>query len=179
MKRLGLFMTVIMILCITVNAQKQSNRTLVAYFSATGTTEKAAKQVAEVTGGALYEIQPAKKYTSADLDWHDKSSRSSVEMADALSPSRIAFPSPKTWQPMIQSISGFPIWWNLAPRIINSFIEKGDFTGKILIPFATSGGSRISNAEQELKKAYPNLNWQKGRLMNGATKEEIKQWTKK
>lgn len=85
MKRLGLFMTVIMILCITVNAQKQSNRTLVAYFSATGTTEKAAKQVAEVTGGALYEIQPAKKYTSADLDWHDKSSRSSVEMADALS----------------------------------------------------------------------------------------------
>lgn len=74
---------------------------------------------------------------------------------------------------------GFPIWWNLAPRIINSFIEKGDFTGKILIPFATSGGSRISNAEQELKKAYPNLNWQKGRLMNGATKEEIKQWTKK
>ena len=74
---------------------------------------------------------------------------------------------------------GFPIWWNLAPRIINSFIEKGDFTGKILIPFATSGGSRISNAEQELKKAYPSLNWQKGRLMNGATKEEIKQWTKK
>ena len=74
---------------------------------------------------------------------------------------------------------GFPIWWNLAPRIINSFIEKGDFTGKILIPFATSGGSRISNAEQELKKAYPNLNWQKGRLMNGVTKEEIKQWTKK
>lgn len=69
MKRLGLFMTVIMILCITVNAQKQSNRTLVAYFSATGTTEKAAKQIAEVTGGALYEIQPAKKYTSADLDW--------------------------------------------------------------------------------------------------------------
>ena len=107
MKRLGLFMTVIMILCITVNAQKQSNRTLVAYFSATGTTEKAAKQVAEVTGGALYEIQPAKKYTSADLDWHDKSSRSSVEMADASS--RPAFvPSPKTWQPMIPSISVSP-----------------------------------------------------------------------
>ena len=168
MKRLGLFMTVIMILCITVNAQKQSNRTLVAYFSATGTTEKAAKQIAEVTGGALYEIQPAKKYTSADLDWHDKSSRSSVEMADASS------------RPALRSIYiGFPIWWNLAPRIINSFIEKGDFTGKILIPFATSGGSRISNAEQELKKAYPSLNWQKGRLMNGATKEEIKQWTKK
>lgn len=95
MKRLGLFMTVIMILCITVNAQKQSNRTLVAYFSATGTTEKAAKQIAEVTGGALYEIQPAKKYTSADLDWHDKSSRSSVGNGRCLVTSRIAFPAPK------------------------------------------------------------------------------------
>ena len=177
MKRLGLFMTVIMILCITVNAQKQSNRTLVAYFSATGTTEKAAKQIAEVTGGALYEIQPAKKYTSADLDWHDKSSRSSVEMADASS--RPALRSqPQNLAAYDTIYIGFPIWWNLAPRIINSFIEKGDFTGKILIPFATSGGSRISNAEQELKKAYPSLNWQKGRLMNGATKEEIKQWTK-
>ena len=167
MKRLGLFMTVIMILCITVNAQKQSNRTLVAYFSATGTTEKAAKQIAEVTGGA-----------SADLDWHDKSSRSSVEMADASS--RPALRSqPQNLAAYDTIYIGFPIWWNLAPRIINSFIEKGDFTGKILIPFATSGGSRISNAEQELKKAYPSLNWQKGRLMNGATKEEIKQWTKK
>lgn len=95
MKRLGLFMTVIMILCITVNAQKQSNRTLVAYFSATGTTEKAAKQVAEVTGGALYEIQPAKKYTSADLDWHDKSSRSKCGNDRCLVTSRIAFPAPK------------------------------------------------------------------------------------
>lgn len=178
MKRLGLFMTVIMILCITVNAQKQSNRTLVAYFSATGTTEKAAKQIAEVTGGALYEIQPAKKYTSADLDWHDKSSRSNVEMADASS--RPALRSqPQNLAAYDTIYIGFPIWWNLAPRIINSFIEKGDFTGKILIPFATSGGSRISNAEQELKKTYPSLNWQKGRLMNGATKEEIKQWTKK
>ena len=165
MKRLGLFMTVIMILCITVNAQKQSNRTLVAYFSETGTTEKAAKQIAEVTGGALYEIQPAKKYTSADLDWHDKSSRSSVEMADASS--RPALRSqPQNLAAYDTIYIGFPIWWNLAPRIINSFIEKGDFTGKILIPFATSGGSRISNAEQELKKAYPSLNWQKGRLMN-------------
>lgn len=88
-------------------------------------------------------------------------------------------PSPKNLATYDTIYIGFPIWWNLAPRIINSFIEKGDFTGKILIPFATSGGSRISNAEQELKKAYPNLNWQKGRLMNGATKEEIKQWTKK
>lgn len=82
MKRLTFFMVAIMALCLTAIAQKQSSKTLVAYFSATGTTEKAAKLVAEVTGGTLYEIQPAKKYTPADLDWHDKSSRSSVEMAD-------------------------------------------------------------------------------------------------
>ena len=177
MKRIGLFMAAIMILCITANAQKQSSKTLVAYFSATGTTEKAARQVAEVTGGTLYEIQPAKKYTSADLDWRDKSSRSSVEMTDALS--RPALRSlPKDLAAYDTIYIGFPIWWNLAPRIINSFIEKGDFTGKTLIPFATSGGSRIANSEQELKKAYPDLNWQKGMLLNGATKEEIKQWTK-
>lgn len=177
MKRLGLFMTVIMILCITVNAQKQSNRTLVAYFSATGTTEKAAKQIAEVTGGAStkYNLQ---RNIPPPLWTGDKSSRSSVEMADASS--RPALRSqPQNLAAYDTIYIGFPIWWNLAPRIINSFIEKGDFTGKILIPFATSGGSRISNAEQELKKAYPSLNWQKGRLMNGATKEEIKQWTKK
>ena len=149
-----------------------------AYFSETGTTDKADKQVTEVNGKTLYKIQPTKKYATADLDWHNKSSRSSVEMADALS--RPALRSqPKNLATYDTIYIGFPIWWNLAPRIINSFIEKGDFTGKILIPFATSGGSRISNAEQELKKAYPNLNWQKGRLMNGATKEEIKQWTKK
>lgn len=95
MKRLGLFMTVIMILCITVNAQKQSNRTLVAYFSATGTTEKAAKQIAEVTGGALYEIQPAKKYTSADLELARQILAQQCGNGRCLVTSRIAFPAPK------------------------------------------------------------------------------------
>ena len=178
MKRLGLFMTVIMILCITVNAQKQSNRTLVAYFSATGTTEKAAKQIAEVTGGALYEIQPAKKYTSADLDWHDKSSRSSVEMSD--SKLRPALYSKLGSLAEYDTIYiGFPIWWNLAPRIINTFIESGDFAGKTVIPFATSGSSSIFNAEKELQTNYPGINWGKGRLLNGASRETVKQWIKK
>lgn len=85
MKRPAFFMVAIVALCLTAIAQKQSSKTLVAYFSVTGTTEKAAKQVTEVTGGTLYEIQPAKKYTPADLDWHDKSSRSSVEMAETFS----------------------------------------------------------------------------------------------
>ena len=154
------------------------SKKLVAYFSASGTTKKAAERLAKATGADLFEIKPKVPYSSADLNWMDKKSRSSVEMADASS--RPALRSqPQNLAAYDTIYIGFPIWWNLAPRIINSFIEKGDFTGKILIPFATSGGSRISNAEQELKKAYPSLNWQKGRLMNGATKEEIKQWTKK
>ena len=170
MKRLTFFMVAIMALCLTAIAQKQSSKTLVAYFSATGTTEKAAKVVAEVTGGTLYEIQPAKKYTSADLDWHDKSSRSSVEMALSSKAANLA--------DYDTVYIGFPIWWNLAPRIINTFIESGDFSGKTVILFATSGGSSISNSEKELQKTYSNLKWQKGKLLNGATKEAIKQWTK-
>ena len=155
MKRLGLFMTVIMILCITVNAQKQSNRTLVAYFSATGTTEKAAKQIAEVTGGALYEIQPAKKIYLRRPGLARQIPRAAVWKWQMPRHVPHCVPSPKNLAAYDTIYIGFPIWWNLAPRIINSFIEKGDFTGKILIPFATSGGSRISNAEQELKKPTP------------------------
>lgn len=178
MKRLTFFMVAIMALCLTAIAQKQSSKTLVAYFSATGTTEKAAKLVAEVTGGTLYEIQPAKKYTSADLDWHDKSSRSSVEMTDAKSRPTLSSKAANLADYDTVYI-GFPIWWNLAPRIINTFIESGDFSGKTVILFATSGGSSISNSEKELQKTYSNLKWQKGKLLNGATKEDIKQWTKK
>jgi len=156
---------------LTAIAQKQSSKTLVAYFSATGTTEKAAKVVAEVTGGTLYEIQPAKKYTSADLDWHDKSSRSSEEMADAKSRPTLSSKAENLADYDTVYI-GFPIWWNLAPRIINTFIESGDFSGKTVILFATSGGSSISNSEKELQKTYSNLKWQKGKLLNGATKED-------
>ena len=178
MKRLTFFMVAIMALCLTAIAQKQSSKTLVAYFSATGTTEKAAKVVAEVTGGTLYEIQPAKKYTAADLDWHDKASRSSVEMSD--SKSRPALYSKLGSLAEYDTIYiGFPIWWNLAPRIINTFIESGDFVGKTVIPFATSGSSSISNAEKELQTNYPGINWGKGRLLNGASRETVKQWIKK
>ena len=178
MKRLVLFMMAVMLLSITVNAQKKGGKTLVAYFSATGTTARAAKLVAETVDGTLYEIQPAKKYTSADLDWHDKSSRSSVEMADAKSRPTLSSKAENLADYDTVYI-GFPIWWNLAPRIINTFIESGDFSGKTVILFATSGGSSISNSEKELQKTYSNLKWQKGKLLNGATKEDIKQWTKK
>lgn len=178
MKRLVLFMMAVMLLSIIVNAQKKGGKTLVAYFSATGTTEKAAKLVAEAIDGTLYEIQPAKKYTAADLDWHDKSSRSSVEMAD--SKSRPALKSKLENLADYDTIYiGFPIWWNLAPRIINTFMESGDFASKTVIPFATSGSSGISNAEKELRKSYPGITWQQGKLLNGASRETIKQWIKK
>ena len=163
MRRIVLIMTAIIMLCITVNAQEQSNKTLVVYFSATGTTEKAL--IAEATSGTLYEIQPVKEYVAADLNWHNKSSRSSVEMADIKS--RPALSSkPKNLADYNTVYIGFPIWWDLAPRIINTFIESCDLTGKTIIPFATSGGSSISNAEKELQKTYPTIKWQKGKLLN-------------
>ena len=178
MKVISMIMVVSMMLCLPINAQEQSNKTLVAYFSVTGTTEKAAKLIVEVTGGTLCEIQPEKEYVTADLDWHDKSSRSSVEMSNA--ESRPALKSkPENLADYDIIYIGFPIWWNSAPRIINTFIESDDFAGKVIIPFATSGGSSISNAEKELRETYPDMKWQKGQLMNGATKENIKKWTKK
>ena len=170
MKRLVLFMMAVMLLSITVNAQKKGGKTLVAYFSATGTTARAAKLVAEAVDGTFY--------TAADLDWHDKASRSSVEMSD--SKSRPALYSKLGSLAEYDTIYiGFPIWWNLAPRIINTFIESGDFAGKTVIPFATSGSSSISNAEKELQTNYPGINWGKGRLLNGASRETVKQWIKK
>ena len=146
--------------------------------SVPGNTEKAAQQVASIVSGDLHKIQPEKSYTSADLNWRDKSSRSSVEMDDPTS--RPAFIDDlKNLAEYDTVYLGFPIWWNQAPRLINTFLEKYDLSGKTVIPFATSGSSNISNAESELRKAYPDVNWQKGKLMNGATEEDIKNWTKK
>ena len=116
-------------------------------------------------GGEVYAITPAKPYTDADLDWRDKQSRSSVEMND-----------PKA-RPEIKAVSvnvrqydyiflGYPIWWNLAPRTVNSFIEAADLTGKTVIPFATSGSSTIANSVAVLKKSYPKIKWQTGKLLN-------------
>ena len=133
--------------------------------------------VAKAAGADLYEIKPKTAYTKADLNWMDKKSRSSVEMADIKS--RPALSSkPKNLADYNTVYIGFPIWWDLAPRIINTFIESCDLTGKTIIPFATSGGSSISNAEKELQKTYPTIKWQKGKLLNNASLEDVKQWIK-
>ena len=167
MKRIVLFMVMISMVCIASYAQKaaEGTKVLVAYFSATGNTEKAAQQVASIVSGDLHKIQPEKSYTSADLNWRDKSSRIIDDLKNLAEYDTVYL--------------GFPIWWNQAPRLINTFLEKYDLSGKTVIPFATSGSSNISNAESELRKAYPDVNWQKGKLMNGATEEDIKNWTKK
>ena len=153
------------------------SKKLVAYFSASGITRNVAKLVAEAAGADLYEITTKESYTKADLNWMDKKSRSSVEMADIKS--RPALSSkPKNLADYNTVYIGFPIWWDLAPRIINTFIESCDLTGKTIIPFATSGGSSISNAEKELQKTYPTIKWQKGKLLNNASLEDVKQWIK-
>lgn len=159
-------------------AQNNDKRILVACFSATGTTAQAAEKLANITGGELYAITPAKSYTSADLDWHDKQSRSSVEMNDPK-----ARPALKNKKENITDYDvvfiGYPIWWDLAPRIIDTFIESHDLKGKTVIPFATSGGSTLANSAAALKKSYPALNWKEGRLLNRTDEKTIRAWIEK
>ena len=148
------------------NNKKDNNmKTLVVYFSATGTTKAAAQRLAKEFNADLYEITPEVPYTDADLDWRDKTSRSTIEMQD------------KTSRPAIASLCeniadydvvwiGFPVWWYTAPTIVNTFIEAHDLSGKTLCVFATSGGSGVSGSVKDLKKAYPQYTWDKSRLMN-------------
>ena len=151
------------------------NKQLIVYFSATGTTARAARTIADVTGGTLYEIVPQQAYTSDDLDWNDRQSRSSVEMNNPQ-----ARPVLKDTKLDVAAYDvifiGYPIWWNQAPRIINTFIESHDLNGKTLVPFATSGGSGISNSVRELRKIYPDLEWRDGKLLNGASRNSIQNW---
>ena len=127
---------------------------LVAYFSATGTTAKAAKALASAVGGELYEIRPAIPYTSADLNWMDKGSRSSLEMKDAHSrPALADTDAPVAGHDVI--FLGFPVWWYVAPTIVNTFLEAYDFTGKTIVLFATSGGSGLGKSAAGLRSSAP------------------------
>ena len=150
---------------------------LVAYFSCSGVTRKAAQAIAQATDGNLHEIEPEKAYTSADLNWMDKNSRSTIEMKDL------------KFRPPIRGILddmddydvvfiGFPIWWYIAPTIINTFLESYDFSGKTIIPFATSGGSGLGKTEENL---YPSCSdktiWKPAKLFKGnVSKSELENW---
>ena len=156
---------------------KEMKKVLVAYFSASGVTEGVAKQLAEVMGGDLHKIQPEQPYTDADLDWRDKQSRSSVEMKDKNSRPAITNKLANMQDYDVVYV-GFPIWWYTCPTIINTFMEAYDFKGKTVIPFATSGGSNIKKACEDLKAAYPDVNWKEGKLLNRASKQELETWVK-
>ena len=151
---------------------------LVVYFSASGTTRKIAEMIAQAAEADLYEITPKQPYSKADLNWMDKKSRSSVEMSD------------KKFRPELtdtdaqidkydEIILGFPIWWYVAPTIINTFLEGYDFTGKKIVLFATSGGSGFGNTVSELKPSAPNAVIVEGKVFNKTTKEEIAEWVKR
>ena len=150
-------------------------KTLVAYFSATGTTEQVAKELADITGGTLYEIKPEVRYTDEDLDWHDRNSRSSVEMMNRNSRPAI-IKDLKDAGSYDCIFIGFPVWWYTAPTIINTFIEAYRFDGKTVILFATSGGSTIDKANKAFAAAYPTINWKPGKTLNGASKAAVKAW---
>ena len=152
------------------------SRKLVAYFSASGTTAAVAKKLAEAATADLYEIRPAVPYTSADLDWMDKSARSTVEMNDRASRPALADRDAKI-EDYDTVFLGFPIWWYVAPTIINSFLEAYDFTGKTIILFATSGGSGFGQAAAGLRASAPGATIREGMILNGAPSvERMKTW---
>lgn len=156
-----------------------NKKILVAYFSASGTTERVAKNLAEAAGAEIYEIKPEKKYTIADLDWTNKNSRSSLEMNDPLSRPGITSKVENMDDYDIVFL-GYPIWWYKAPSIINTFLESYNFSGKTVIPFSTSGSSDFGDSEKLLHAlCSADTKWKKGKILNGVvTRELLASWIK-
>lgn len=149
---------------------------LVVYFSAGGVTKKVAERLAAAAGADLFEIEPAVPYTVADLDWTNKKSHSSVEMNDPSSRPEIArrLDSLEEYDTVFL---GFPIWWYVAPTIINTFLESYDFAGKTIIPFATSGGSGLGKTVEVLKPLCdPTAKWLPGKMLNRVSERELKEF---
>ena len=157
----------------------KNQKVLVAYFSATGTTKRVAENLAAAVNADIYEIKPLTPYTSADLNWHDSNSRSSVEMKDKNSRPEIAEDNFSVKDYDIVYL-GFPIWWGTAPRVVNTFLEKQDFSNKKIILFATSGSSGIGNTDRDLKPSVStSATIIKGKTLNGnPSVEELKNWVK-
>ncbi|MBR1438800.1 MAG: NAD(P)H-dependent oxidoreductase [Synergistaceae bacterium] len=152
------------------------SRNLVAYFSASGVTGSVAAKLAEALGADIYEIVPAVKYTSADLNWNNPNSRSSVEMKDKSSRPELADRKADISGHDVIFL-GFPIWWYVAPTIINTFLESYDFSGKKIILFATSGGSGFGRAVEGLKPSAPDAEIREGKLFRSSVSvNELKKW---
>ncbi len=154
------------------------SKVLISYFSASGVTKEAASRINRVIQGDLFSIEPVDEYSEADLDWRDNKSRSSVEMQD------------KNSRPPVKNVAidtnlydsiiiGYPIWWDLAPRVINTFIEANDFTNKKVYIYATSGGSSVDNSFDSLKNEYPSINFVTAiRITSSTSDDEINEWLK-
>ncbi len=151
------------------------SKKLVAYFSASGITKAVAERLAKAADADLFEIKPTVPYTSADLDWTNKKSRSSVEMSDQNSRPEIA-EQLSNMEDYDTVFIGFPIWWYVAPTIINTFLESYNLSGKTIIPFATSGGSSMGKTVEVLKSLCPTANWKKGKMLNRVSDAELKKW---
>ena len=152
------------------------SKTLVAYFSASGTTAKVAKKMAEAIGADLFEIKPETPYTGADLNWQNKNSRSSVEMNDRSSRPAIAVKAADMPQYDVVFV-GFPVWWYREPSIIDTFMESYDFAGKTVIPFATSGGSDLGDSAANMQKLAKGAKVVNGKRFSGnASAAELKAW---
>ena len=152
------------------------SKKLVAYFSASGTTAKVAQTLAQAAGADLYEIKPQVPYSRADLNWQDKRSRSSIEMNDKSSrPAIVTGDLDVSAYDTI--LLGFPIWWYVAPTIINTFLEAYDFSGKTIVLFATSGGSGFGKAVSCLQASAPGATIREGKLLNGRqTSDSLRTW---
>lgn len=148
---------------------------LVAYFSASGVTKAAAERLAKAIGADLFEIKPETPYTRADLDWTNKKSRSSVEKNNPDSRPEIA-EKVENMEDYDTVFIGFPIWWYVAPAIIDTFVESYDFSGKTIVPFATSGGSGMGKTVEVLKSFCPTANWEKGKMLNRVSDQDLKKW---
>lgn len=151
------------------------SKKLVAYFSASGVTKAAAERLAKTADADLFEIKPEIPYTRADLDWTNKKSRSSVEMSNPNSRPEIA-EKVSNMDNYDTVFIGFPIWWYVAPTIINTFVESYDFSGKTIIPFATSGGSGMGKSMEVLKSLCPTANWEKGKMLNRVSDQDLQNW---
>ena len=152
------------------------SRKLVAYFSASGVTAKVAEALSEAIGADIYAIEPKNPYTKADLDWQNKNSRSSLEMRDQNSRPAIAEHRDNMDEYDVIFV-GFPIWWYVAPTIVNTFLESYDLSGKTIIPFATSGGSGMGKTNEKLQPSCPNATLYEGRVFKAsASKSELVAW---
>lgn len=153
------------------------SKKLVAYFSTSGVTEEVAKKLAKAAEADLFEIKPEVPYTAADLDWTNKKSRSTVEMNDPTSRPAIAEKLPNMADYDVVFV-GFPIWWYVAPTIIDTFLESYDFSGKTVAPFATSGGSGMGKTVDVLRRVAPKANFKPGKMLNRASEADMENWVR-